>query len=93
MVPDLARLLHALAVNVSRVGNTADLFAGDTANGKGTADAATPMDNYGVPQGATAPKGNFMEAVKVRDVMQPLTEFIDESQSIAVARQRMQGVE
>jgi len=34
-----------------------------------------------------------MDAVTVRDVMQPLTEFIDESQSIAVARQRMQGVE
>jgi len=34
-----------------------------------------------------------MEALTVRDVMQPLTEFIDENQSIAVARQRMQGVE
>ena len=34
-----------------------------------------------------------MEAVTVRDVMQPLTEFIDENQSIAIARQRMQGVE
>jgi CBS domain-containing protein len=34
-----------------------------------------------------------MEAVKVRDVMQPLTEFIDANQSVAVARQRMQGVE
>jgi len=34
-----------------------------------------------------------MEAVTVRDVMRPLTEFIDENQSIAMARQRMQGVE
>jgi CBS domain-containing protein/sporulation protein YlmC with PRC-barrel domain len=34
-----------------------------------------------------------MEAVRVRDVMQPLSEFIDASQSVAVARQRMQGVE
>jgi len=34
-----------------------------------------------------------MESVKVREVMQPLTEFIDANQSVAVARQRMQGVE
>jgi CBS domain-containing protein len=34
-----------------------------------------------------------MESVTVRDVMQPLTEFIDANQSVAVARQRMQGVE
>lgn len=34
-----------------------------------------------------------METVTVRDVMKPLTEFIEEHQSIAVARQRMQGVE
>ena len=34
-----------------------------------------------------------METVTVREVMQPLTEFIDANQSVAVARQRMQGVE
>jgi len=34
-----------------------------------------------------------MESVKVRDVMQPLSEFIDANQSVGVARQRMQGVE
>jgi CBS domain-containing protein len=34
-----------------------------------------------------------MEAVTVREVMQPLTEFIDANQSVAVARQRMQGME
>jgi CBS domain-containing protein len=34
-----------------------------------------------------------MEAVTVREVMQPLTEFIDANQSVVVARQRMQGME
>lgn len=34
-----------------------------------------------------------MEPVTVRDVMQPLTEYIDAGQSVAMARQRMQGVE
>lgn len=34
-----------------------------------------------------------METVTVRDVMQPLTEFIEAGQSVAMARQRMQGVE
>lgn len=34
-----------------------------------------------------------MESITVRDVMHPLTEFIDASQSVAMARQRMQGVE
>lgn len=34
-----------------------------------------------------------MDTVIVRDVMQPLTEYIDAGQSVAVARQRMQGVE
>lgn len=34
-----------------------------------------------------------MESVTVRDVMHPLTEFIEAGHSVAMARQRMQGVE